>query len=58
MGFLNLENIQEREIVPGYRARFLHSDHMTVAYGMSIPGCPPGAQPSPRADRQCAGRPI
>ena len=38
MGFLNLEDIQEREVVPGYRARFLHSDHMTIAYWDVDPG--------------------
>jgi quercetin dioxygenase-like cupin family protein len=32
MAFLRLENIEEREMVPGYRARFVHSDNMTFAY--------------------------
>ena len=32
MYFQNLEDIQEREIVPGYRARFIHAEGMTLAY--------------------------
>jgi len=32
MVFQNLNDIMEREIVPGYRARFLHSENMTLAY--------------------------
>ncbi|TFG50415.1 MAG: cupin domain-containing protein [Anaerolineales bacterium] len=32
MGFLSLNNVVEKEIVPGYRARFIHSENMTLAY--------------------------
>ena len=32
MIFQNLDEIQEREIVPGYRARFIHAEGMTLAY--------------------------
>ena len=32
MGFLDLEFIGEKEIVPGFRARFIHSDNLTIAY--------------------------
>lgn len=32
MVFQNLNDIQEREIVPGYRARFVHAEKMTLAY--------------------------
>jgi quercetin dioxygenase-like cupin family protein len=32
MPFLELSEIREREPVPGYRVRFVHTDHMTVAY--------------------------
>lgn len=32
MTFITLENIQEREMVPGFHARFVHTDHMTLAY--------------------------
>lgn len=32
MYFLNLDEITEREIVPGYRAKFIHADGMTIAY--------------------------
>ena len=32
MIFQNLEDIIEREIVPGYRAKFIHAEGMTLAY--------------------------
>ena len=32
MVFQNLNDLQEREIVPGYRARFVHAEKMTLAY--------------------------
>ncbi|MCJ7734532.1 MAG: cupin domain-containing protein [Anaerolineales bacterium] len=32
MGFLSLNNVVEKEIVPGYRARFIHSENMTLAF--------------------------
>ncbi len=32
MYFQNLNDIAEREIVPGYRARFVHAEKMTLAY--------------------------
>jgi quercetin dioxygenase-like cupin family protein len=32
MYFLNLDELTEREIVPGYRARFVHAEKMTLAY--------------------------
>lgn len=32
MTFKNLSDIQEREIIPGYLARFIHSEKMTLAY--------------------------
>lgn len=38
MSFQDLKDINEREIVPGYRARFVHSDHMTLAYWDVDPG--------------------
>ncbi len=42
MPFLELHDIREREPVPGYRVRFVHSASMTVAYweiesGASMP---------------------
>ena len=42
MSFLELHDIREREPVPGYRVRFVHSGSMTVAYweieaGASMP---------------------
>lgn len=32
MIFQNLKDITEREIVPGYRAKFIHAEGMTLAY--------------------------
>jgi quercetin dioxygenase-like cupin family protein len=32
MPFVNLENIAGREIVPGFTARFVHSENMTSSY--------------------------
>jgi quercetin dioxygenase-like cupin family protein len=32
MPYVNLKDIESREIIPGYRAVFLHSENMTMAY--------------------------
>lgn len=32
MAFENLENIKEKEPVPGFRVKFVHSENMTFAY--------------------------
>ncbi len=32
MPFIQLDTLPEKELVPGYRVRFVHSDHMTLAY--------------------------
>ncbi len=32
MPFIDLDQIKAKEIVPGYRALFVHSDSMTLAY--------------------------
>ena len=32
MAFIELKRIEEKEIVPGYKARFIHSENMTVAH--------------------------
>ena len=32
MTFTKLEELEEREMVPGYRARFVHTENMTFAY--------------------------
>jgi len=32
MPFINLSNLEEREIAPGYRAKFVHTQRMTAAY--------------------------
>ena len=38
MGYLKLRDLKEREIVPGYRAVFVHSENMTLAYWDVDPG--------------------
>ncbi len=38
MAFIDLVDISEREIVPGYRARFVHGDKLTLAYWEVDPG--------------------
>ncbi len=38
MGFINLDQVMEKEIVPGYRARFVHSENMSLAYWNVDPG--------------------
>lgn len=42
MSFLNLSDFAEKEPVPGYKVRFVHTDNMTFAYwnidaGASLP---------------------
>ena len=42
MPFITLSDISEREMVPGFRARFVHTERMTCAYwqikaGSSLP---------------------
>jgi quercetin dioxygenase-like cupin family protein len=32
MIFNNLKEIEQKEIIPGYKARFIHSENMTLAY--------------------------
>ena len=38
MGYLKLKDLEEREIVPGFRAVFVHSENMTLAYWDVDPG--------------------
>ena len=38
MPFIALSDIQEKEIVPGYRARFVHGGKLTLAYWDVDPG--------------------
>jgi len=38
MGFIELKGIKEKEIVPGYRAKFIHSENITLAYWEVDPG--------------------
>jgi len=32
MPFINLSDIPERDMIPGFRARFVHSERMTCSY--------------------------
>jgi quercetin dioxygenase-like cupin family protein len=32
MSFIQLADLEERELLPGYRVRFVHSENMTLAY--------------------------
>jgi quercetin dioxygenase-like cupin family protein len=32
MSFINIETLQEREIIPGFNGRFLHTANLTLAY--------------------------
>lgn len=43
MPFIELDQIEQRKILPGCAARFIHSDNMTISYwrldpGATIPG--------------------
>lgn len=32
MGYFQLEKIEQKEIVPGFRARFIHTGNLTIAF--------------------------
>ncbi|UCH98524.1 MAG: cupin domain-containing protein [Candidatus Aminicenantes bacterium] len=32
MAFINLADIEEKELIPGFHVRFVHSENMTFAY--------------------------
>ncbi len=32
MSFVKLQDLEEREIIPGFKAVFTHTDHMTLGY--------------------------
>jgi quercetin dioxygenase-like cupin family protein len=32
MSFIHLSDIKQKEIVPGFKAKMVHSDHMTLAF--------------------------
>jgi quercetin dioxygenase-like cupin family protein len=38
MPFIKLSDIEEREIMKGFRARFVHTDRMTSAYWQIVAG--------------------
>lgn len=38
MPFIDLDQIDEKEIIPGFKAKFVHTDNMTFAYWKIIAG--------------------
>lgn len=40
MSFVSLSDVPEREVIPGYRVRFVHTDNMTFAYWTVTAGAP------------------
>jgi len=40
MAFINLTDLEEKEMIPGYHARFVHTENMTVAYWTIDEGAP------------------
>ncbi|MEP5612088.1 MAG: cupin domain-containing protein [Cyclobacteriaceae bacterium] len=40
MAFIEIETIEQREILPGYTVRFVHTDSMTIAYWDAKAGSP------------------
>ena len=40
MPWIDLAEIEEREIIPGYHVRFVHSENMTLAYWRVEAGSP------------------
>lgn len=32
MSYIELDRVEEKELIPGYKARFVHSEQMTFAY--------------------------
>lgn len=38
MTFINLSELEEKELVPGFQVRFVHSENMTFAYWTIDPG--------------------
>jgi quercetin dioxygenase-like cupin family protein len=58
MPFIKLSDIQERELVPGFRAQFVHTDHMTCAYWSVAAGAllPDHAHPHEQVTNIIRGR--
>lgn len=40
MSFVRLEGLEPRDVAPGVTARFVHSEHLTLAYWHFEPGAP------------------
>jgi len=58
MGFINLDNIAGREIVPGFTARFVHSENMTFSYWQVKEGAvlPEHSHPHEQVANMIAGK--
>jgi len=58
MPFIKLSDIQEREMVPGFRAKFVHSDRMTCSYWTIAAGAilPEHAHPHEQVTNIIRGR--
>ncbi len=58
MPFINLSDIEEREIVKGFRARFVNTDRMTCAYWSVTAGAalPEHAHPHEQVTNVIRGR--
>ena len=58
MPFVNLENIAGREIVPGFTARFVHSENMTFSYWQAKEGAvlPEHSHPHEQVANLIAGK--
>jgi len=40
MSYIKLADLEEREMIPGYRARLVHTEHMTLVYWTIRAGSP------------------
>ncbi len=58
MPFIALSDIQEREMVPGFRARFVHAERMTCSYWTIAAGAalPEHAHPHEQVTNIIRGR--
>lgn len=48
MSFLHIDTLEEKEIVPGFNGRFLHTPNLTLAYWDIKAGSVLPEQPHPR----------
>ena len=57
MPFINLQDIPQKELVPGFRVRFVHSENMTFSYWEVDEGAvlPEHSHPHEQVTTQLAG---